>query len=126
MIIPAVPAVPVVSPRGPGQRGTCGALEPLMISLYERPRLGKPGGDRAGRVDHRPGPRPGHPGQAGPLERQPPDRRLLVHPPAAPAGATLTGLAAYDAARPALPAGPAAAAAPGPPLPAGSAAPGNG
>ncbi len=48
MIIPAVPAVPVVSPRGPGQRGTYGALEPLMISLYERPRLGKPGGDRAG------------------------------------------------------------------------------
>jgi hypothetical protein len=47
-----------------------------MISLYERPRLGKPGGDRAG------------------------------------PGATLTGLAAYDAA--------------GHRLPAGSTAPGNG
>ena len=58
------------------------------------------------------GPRPGHPRQAGPLERQPPDRRLLVHPPGRPGGATLTGLAAYDAA--------------GHQLPAGSTAPGNG
>jgi len=64
MIIPAVPAVPVVSPRGPGQRGTYGAFEPLMISLYERPRLGKPGGDRAG-----PGGQP-WPGRGGRLRRR--------------------------------------------------------
>jgi hypothetical protein len=68
-----------------------------MISLYERPRLGKPGGDRAG---------PG--GQPWPEAGWPAGSWW----PAAPAGATLTGLAAYDAA--------------GHQLPAGSTSPGNG